>query len=136
LQRAAVEDRGGGLGIPAGGESEDGTKVVEDGLEASGGQPAAGLLIDHLPGGKVPGQVSPGRAGADDAPKAVEDIAEVVDSLAGVLGEEAKIGGDEFPFGVADIAGVVLMSDHILYFHRFYNTYAYRAGRSNELRRE
>ena len=34
----------------------------------------------------------------------------------GILGKEAEIGDDEFPFGVADIAGVGLVSDHTLSF--------------------
>ena len=44
----------------------------------------------------------------------VEDVAEVVDALAGVLGEEAEVGDDELPFGVRDVAGVRSVSDHTL----------------------
>ena len=101
LDRAAVEDRGGRLGVAAGGEPEDGAEVVDDGLEAAGGEPAAGLLVDRLPGGEVLGQVAPGGAAADEPSQGVEDVAEVVDALAGVLGEQAEVGDDELPFGVA-----------------------------------
>ena len=104
----------GRLGLPAGGEAEDGAEVVDDRLEAAGGEPAAGLLVDHLPGGEVLGQVAPRGAGADEPAQGVEDVAEVVDPLAGVLGQEAEIGDDELPFGVGDVAGVGLVSDHTL----------------------
>ena len=87
---------------------------MDDGLEAAGGEPAAGLLIDHLPGREVLGQVTPGGAAADDPTEGVEDVAEVVDALAGVLGQQAEIGPDELPLGVGDVAGVGLVSDHTL----------------------
>ncbi len=48
----AVEDGGRRLGLFAGGVAEDGAEVVDDGLEAAGGQPAAALLVDHRQGGK------------------------------------------------------------------------------------
>jgi hypothetical protein len=70
---------------------------VDDGLEASGAQPAAALLIDRLPRREVLGQVAPLGAGANDPPQGVEDVAEVVDPLAGVLREGAEIRGDELP---------------------------------------
>ena len=106
LHRAAIEDGGGWLGLLAGGKAEDGAEVVDDGLEAAGGHPAAALLVDHLPGGEVLGQVAPRRAGADDPPEAIEHIAEVVDALAGVLRKQAEIGDHEGPFGIRNIAGV------------------------------
>ena len=34
--------------------------------------------------------------------------------LAGVLWQEAEVGEDELPFGVGDVAGVGLVSDHTL----------------------
>ena len=87
---------------------------MDDGLEAAGGEPAAGLLIDRLPGGEILGKVAPGGAAADEPPRGVEDVAEVVDALAGVLGEQADIRKDELPFGVGDVAGVGLVGDHTL----------------------
>jgi hypothetical protein len=76
--------------------------------------PAAGLLIDHLPGGKVLGQVTPRRAAARHPTEGVEDVAEAVDALSGVLGQEAEIGPDELPLGVGDVTRVRLVSDHAL----------------------
>jgi hypothetical protein len=64
---------------------------MDDRLEAPGGEPAASLLRDHLPGEKVLGQVTPGGTTADDPSEAVEDVAEVVDALTGVLGEQPKV---------------------------------------------
>ena len=100
MQGAAVEDGGRGLHVAAGGEPQDGAEVVNDGLEAAGGQPAAGLLVDGLPRGEVLGQVAPRGAATDEPSRGVEDIAHVVDALAGVLGEQAEVGEDELPFGV------------------------------------
>jgi hypothetical protein len=70
---------------------------VDDGLEAAGGQPAAGLLIDGLPGREIRRQVAPGGAAADEPAGGVEDVAQAVDALAGVLGEQAEVGDDELP---------------------------------------
>src|SRR5262245_38415878 len=114
LDGAAVEDGSRRLGVAALGESEDGMEVVDDGLEAAGGEPAAGLLVDHLPGGEVGGQVAPGGAAADEPSQGVEDVAEVVDALAGVLGEQAEARDDELPFGVRDVAGVGLVGNRTL----------------------
>ena len=96
------------------GESEHRAEVVDDRLEAPGGEPPAGLLIDHLPGREVLRQVPPGGAAADQPPGGVEDVSEVVDALAGVLGQEAEVGDDELPFRVRDVAGVRFVSDHTL----------------------
>ena len=103
-----------GSGSRPSANAEHGAEVVDDGLEAAGGEPAAGLLVDRLPGGEVLGQVAPGGAAADEPAEGVEDVAEVVDALAGVLGEQAEVGDDELPFGVGDVAGVGLVSDHTL----------------------
>ena len=72
------------------------------------------LLVDHLPGREVLGKLAPGRATSEDPPQAIEDIPEVTDALADVLGQEAEVGRDELPFGVGDVAGIGLMSDHTL----------------------
>ena len=105
LDRAAVECHGRRLGAAAVGEPEDGAEVVDDGLEAVGGQPSAALLIDGLPGWEVLGEIAPGRTGTDDVSQAVEDIAERMLALAGILGKQAQIGDDELPLGIRDVAG-------------------------------
>ena len=114
LHRAAVEDRGGGLGVTPGGEAEHGAEVVDDRLEASGGEPAPGLLVDHLPGREVLGEVAPRGSGPHRPAQGVEDVAEVMDPLAGILRQQTEIGQDEFPIGVGDVAGVGSGSDHAL----------------------
>jgi hypothetical protein len=58
--------------------------------------------------------VTPLSPGADEPAGGVEDVAEVVLSLSGVLGEQAEVGQDELPLGVGDVAGVGLVSDHTL----------------------
>jgi hypothetical protein len=114
LNRAAVKDRGRRLGVPADGEAEKGTEIMDDGLETADRGPASALLVNHLPGREVLGQVAPRRTGACDPVQAVEDIAEVRYPLAGVLGKQTKIGDQEGPFGIRNIAGVWLVSDHTL----------------------
>ena len=69
------------LGPAAVGEAEDGAEVVDDRLEATGGEPAPGLLIDRRPGREVRRQVAPGGAAADEPPRRVEDVAEVMGPL-------------------------------------------------------
>ena len=87
---------------------------MDDGLEGAGGDPPAGLLIDHLPGREVLGEVTPRGAAAYHPAEGIEDVAEVVDTLSGVLGQQAEIGADEVPLGVGSIAGVRLVRDHTL----------------------
>ena len=119
-QGPAVKDGGRRFGVATGGEPQDGAEVVDDRLEASCGEPATGLLVDHLPGGEVLGQVAPGGAATDEPPGGIEDVAEVVDALTCVLGEEAEIGNDELPFGVRDVTGVRLVCSHTLnYVHNW-----------------
>jgi hypothetical protein len=58
--------------------------------------------------------------------------------LAGVLGQEAGIGHDELPFGVGDIAGIGLVSNHALYYNgawtRVHNTRHHLGGVSDNSR--
>ena len=103
-----------GSGSPAVGESKHGAEVVDYGLKAAGSKPAASLLVDHLPRREVLGQVTPRGAATDEPSKAIQDVAEIVHSLAGVLGKQAKVGEDELPFRVSNIAGVGSVSDHTL----------------------
>ena len=103
-----------GYGLTAAGEAEHGAEVMDDGLEATGGEPSPSLLVDRRPGREVLGEITPGGAGADDPAKGVQDVAEVMLALGGVLGQEAEIGEYELPFGVGDVAGVGLVGDHPL----------------------
>jgi hypothetical protein len=71
-------------------------------------------LIDHFPRREVVGEVAPRGAATDEPSCGVEDVAKVVDTLAGILGEQAEVGDDELPFSVRDVAGVRFVSDHTL----------------------
>jgi hypothetical protein len=113
LDRATVEDRGCWLGSTAVGETEHGTEVMNDCLEAPCSEPPAGLLINHLPRGKVLGEVAPRGAGTDEPTRSVEDVTEVVDALS-VFGQQAKVGKYELPFRVGDVTGVGLVCSHAL----------------------
>ena len=46
----------------------------------------------------------------------------VILTLAGLLGEQAQVRDDELPFGVRDIAGVGLVTDHTLNYARNWTT--------------
>ena len=50
----------------------------------------------------------------DEPAQSIEEITEVMDTLAGVLGQEAEVRQDELPFGVGDVAGIGLVGDHAL----------------------
>jgi hypothetical protein len=114
LQGTAAEDDGGRLGVAPRGEPEDRPEVVDDGLEAAGGEPPAGLLVDRLPRGEVLGEVTPRGATTDRPPRGVEGVAEAVGAPAGVLGEQAEVGDDELPLGVGNVAGVGSVADQTL----------------------
>jgi hypothetical protein len=70
------------------------------------------LLVDRLPWRQVVGHVSPRRAGAHDPPQPVQDLAQIVLALGGVLPNEREIWGDERPLLVRNIAGVWFSSSH------------------------
>ena len=52
---------------------------MDERLEAAGGEPATGLLVDHLPGREVLGQRAPGGAATDEPACGIEDVAQVVE---------------------------------------------------------
>ena len=54
-------------------------------------------LVDDLPWRKVVGHVASGRTGAHDPPQTVEDFAQIVVALWGVLSEERKVRSHERP---------------------------------------
>jgi hypothetical protein len=81
-----------------------------------GGDPAPALLVDRLPGWKLPGQVAPGGAGMHDPAQGVEDLAQVVTPLRGIFGHQRQIRRHEGPFLVADI-GRVRLAGATLTFH-------------------
>jgi hypothetical protein len=58
------------------------------------------------------GHVSPRRAGAYDPPQPVEDLAQIVLALRGVLSDEREVWGHEVPLFVRNVAGVWFSSSH------------------------
>jgi hypothetical protein len=83
LDGAAVDDRLTRVGDAALGQAEELAEFVYDGLEAAGGHPSPGLVVDGVPGGQVVGDEPPGRAGAHQPAEGVEDLAEIVPTLSG-----------------------------------------------------
>jgi hypothetical protein len=58
------------------------------------------------------GHVSPRRAGAYDPPQPVEDLAQIVLALRGVLSDEREVRSDEVPLFVRNVTGVWFSSSH------------------------
>ena len=74
------------------------------------------MLIDRQPGTEVLGQITLLGAGANNPPEGVKYTAEFVDALADILGQQTRDTQDKLPsFGVGDIAGVGLASNHTRY---------------------
>lgn len=59
LQGAAVQDDCGGLGGTSLAQSDQFPQVGDDGFEHLGGNPAAGLVVDGMPGRQVMRHVAP-----------------------------------------------------------------------------
>ena len=57
------------------------------------------------------GDQPPGGAGTDHPADGIENLAEVMATLAGVFGQQGQVGGDEGPLVVADIGVVGLAWD-------------------------
>lgn len=112
-RRERVEHGRRRLGVPALGQPEQNAEVVDDRLEAAGGQPTPDLLVDYLSGREVARQVSPGSA-ADDPAEGVEYVAEAVDALAGVLGVQRQVIRDERPLHVGDVGRMGFANSHTL----------------------
>ena len=107
-ERAAVEDRGRGLGVSVVEKADDRPEVVGDRLEDARLEPASGLLIHGGPGGKIMGQVTPLAAGLDDVADGVEEVPQRVLTLRGVFAHQGEVGEEELPFRVGDVTGIGL----------------------------
>ena len=81
-------------------------QIVDHLLEDARFEPPLRLLVDRLPRRQVVGHVSPRRAGAYDPPQSVEDLAQVVLALGGVLPHEREVRGDKRPLLVGNVAWV------------------------------
>ena len=81
-------------------------QIVGHLLEDPGGEPPLRLLIDGRPGRQVVGHVAPLGACPHDPPKPVENLAQLVAALRGILADERQVGGDEGPLFVGNVAWV------------------------------
>lgn len=62
--------------------------------------------------GEIHGQVAPRGTEADQPPRGAEDVAEVVGTLGGVLGQLAEIRVDGLSLGVGHVVGIGPMCNH------------------------
>ena len=69
-------------------------------LEDTRFEPPLRLLVDRLPRRQVVGHVAPRGAGPHDPPQPVEDLAQFVLALRGVLSDECQVGGNKCPLFV------------------------------------
>jgi hypothetical protein len=97
LDRPPVEYGRRQARIPVGGHPDDGPEVVGHDLEAPGGEPPAGLLINGGPEREVVGQVPPVGFRLDQPANGVEQSLEVVPPLVAVLPQEGQVRGGERP---------------------------------------
>src|SRR3954447_11370796 len=107
-ERAAVQDGGTGLGVSTCGQAEDHAQVVGQGLEHTSGQPTLRLLVDCRPGRQVIGHGPPRNAVPDDVAQAIEQLAERIPALTGILTQQDQVWRDERPFFIGDVRGVRL----------------------------
>ena len=70
------------------------------------------MLVDGFPRRQVVGHVAPRRAGAYDPPQPVEDLAQIVVALRGVLSDEREVWGHERPLFIRNVTGVWFSSSH------------------------
>src|SRR5215210_4824577 len=99
-QRARVQYRRLRLRSPALRKPQEYAQVVDHLLEDARFYPPLRLLVDRLPRRQVVGHVAPGRPGPHDPPQPVEDLAQVVLALRGVLPNEREVGSDKLPLFV------------------------------------
>jgi hypothetical protein len=116
VQRLAVQDGRTGLAGAPRLQAQQGAQVVHDRLKDTRVEPAARLLVDDVPAGKVVRQHAPLGASAHPPAQAIEDLAQVVAPLRRVLTYEGQVGRDEVPFLVADVTlrgGARRWSSHV-----------------------
>jgi site-specific DNA recombinase len=113
LPRAAVEDHRRRLRLASGGDAQQRPEVARHRREHPGGDPAARLLIDHRPSGKLVRQVGPLRPGPHQPAQRVEDLPQVVMSLRRVRPHQRQLRQHEVPLLVGDIARVRLAGRRI-----------------------
>src|ERR687889_1503493 len=99
-QRARVQYCRRRLWSPALRKPQKYAQIVNHLLEDARFEPPLRLLVDRLPRRQVVGHVAPRRAGAYDPPQSVEDLAQIVLALRGVLSNECQVGGNKCPLFV------------------------------------
>lgn len=78
---------------------------MSDGFKHTRMQPAASLLIHGGPRREIVWQITPLNPGADDITNCVEQIAEAIDPLRGLFGQQCEVRRQEIPLFVGHIAG-------------------------------
>src|SRR6478735_6548722 len=86
---------------------------MRHGLKTATVEPAPYLFIDRSVREQVVGQHAPMRAAAHQSAQRIEYLAQIVPALSCVQRQLGQIGGDEFPFFVADITWITLTGFHL-----------------------
>ncbi len=87
-------------------------EIVDHRFEDPGVEPPWGLLVDGRPRREAVWHHAPGRASAYDPAQGVEDLAQLVGALRGVLSNERQVGGEEGPLLVRNVGRVRLPVRH------------------------
>jgi hypothetical protein len=107
LQRAAVEDDGAGIAFALQSHAQDGPQIMSHRLEASGLDPAPGLLIDNLPGRQIMRHHPPLSSHFNQVAKGVEGFPQWIHSLRCLLTHQSEITHAELPFLIAHIRRII-----------------------------
>jgi hypothetical protein len=87
-------------------QAQQGAQAVNRSFKDACRKPALALLVDRVPGRLVVGNQAPGGTATDQKAQAVEDFAQRVFALRGILGHQGRIRSDDCPFFIADITGI------------------------------
>jgi len=106
LEGAAIQNHRRGLGGSAVAEPDQFAQVGDDRAEDVRHEPAPGLLVDRLPGRQIVRHVPPLEPSPGTEAQPVEEFAQRVLALRGVLAHERQVRGEEGPFVIGDVGRI------------------------------
>ena len=106
LQGAAVQNHRTRLGGSSLADADQHPQIGNDRFEDAGRQPTTRLLVDRLPGWQIVGHIAPLESGAGNEAQSIEELAQGMNALRGILAHEGEVGGQKSPFLIGNI-GVV-----------------------------
>lgn len=106
LNSLAIDNCSRRLLFPSFSQSQDLSKIMNNGLKDSSSYPSHSLLVDGIPGRKTMRDHPPGGSPSDHPSQPIEDFSQRMISLWSILFHQGQVRHDKCPFSISDITWV------------------------------